>query len=100
MSEKVVVNSRCLCQYMQLKITYPRATVRSFYPSPHLLVLLSEVVLSLFVTYIYCILTDILIYHIVYLQHSLTECIHLFFSLEPPKELEGNIFYNGRRADW
>ena len=100
MSEKVEVNSPCLCQYMQLKITYPRATVRSFYPSPHLLVLLSEVLLPLFVTYIYYIHTDILIYHIVYSQHSLTECIHLFLFSELEIELEGNIFYDGRVADW
>ena len=87
MSKKVVVNSPCLCQYMQLKITYPRATVRSFYPSPHLLVLFSEVVLSLFVSYIYYILTDILIYHIVYSQHSLTECIHLFLFFRATKRI-------------
>ena len=37
------------------------ATARLFYPSPHPLVLLSEVVLSLFVTYIYHILTDMFI---------------------------------------
>ena len=35
--------------------------MRSLYPSPHLLVLLSEVVLSLFVTYIYHILTNMFI---------------------------------------
>ena len=35
--------------------------MRSLYPSPHLLVLLSEVVVSLFVTYIYHILTDMFI---------------------------------------
>ena len=46
---------------IQLKITYPRATLRLFYPSPHPLVLFSEVVLSLFVTYIYHILTDMFI---------------------------------------
>ena len=45
---------------MELKKTYPRATVPSFYPSLHLVVL-SEVVLSLFVTYIYHILTDMFI---------------------------------------
>ena len=37
------------------------ATVRLFYPFPHLLVLFSEVVLSLFGTYIYHILTDMFI---------------------------------------
>ena len=84
---------------MQLKITYPRATVRLFYPFPHLLVLLSEVVLSLFGTYIYHILTDN-VYDIVYSQHFLIECIHLFLSSEQQIELEGNIFYNGRVADW
>ena len=35
--------------------------MRSLHPSPHLLVLLSEVVLSLFVTYIYHILTNMFI---------------------------------------
>ena len=39
-------------------------------------------------------------YHIVYSQHFLIECIHLFFSSEKRKEVEGNIFYNGRVADW
>ena len=36
----------------------------------------------------------------VYSQHFLIECIHLFLSLKQEKELEGNIFYNGRVADW
>ena len=45
---------------MELKKIDPRATVPSFYPSLHLVVL-SEVVLSLFVTYIYHILTDMFI---------------------------------------
>ena len=45
---------------MELKKTDPRATVPSFYPSLHLVVL-SVVVLSLFVTYIYHILTDMFI---------------------------------------
>ena len=39
-------------------------------------------------------------YHIVYSQHFLIECIHLFFSSEKRKEVEGNIFYSGRVADW
>ena len=71
-------------------MTYPRATVRSFYPFAHLLVLFSEVVLSLFVTYIYHILTDM--FYIVYWQHFLIECIHLFLSSEGEKESEGDIF--------
>ena len=61
--------------------------MRSLYPSPHLLVLLSEVVLS-FVTYIYHILIITLL------------IIDLFFSAEEEKELQGNIFYNGRGAEW
>ena len=46
--------------------------------------------------------TDRYVYHIVYSQHFLIECIHLFFffSSEKRKELQGNIFYNGRGADW
>ena len=44
--------------------------------------------------------TDRYVYHIVYSQHFLIECIHLFLSSEHEKELEGNIFYNGRLADW
>ena len=44
--------------------------------------------------------TDRYVYHIVYSRHFLIECIHLFFSSVPPKELEGNIFYNGRVAGW
>ena len=41
--------------------------------------------------------TDRYVYHIVYSQHFLIECIHLFLSSEQNKELEmqGNIFYNG-----
>ena len=44
--------------------------------------------------------TDRYVYHIVYSQHFLIECIHLFLSLEQQIKLEGNIFYNGRVADW
>ena len=44
--------------------------------------------------------TDRYVYDIVYSQHFLIECIHLFLSSEQEKELEGNIFYNGRVADW
>ena len=84
---------------MQLKITYPRATVRSFYPSPHLLVLFSEVVLSLFVTYIYHIQTDMFITLFIHNIFLLSASI-CFFSVEEEKELQGNIFYNGRGADW
>ena len=99
MSKKVEVNSPFLCQYMQLKITYPRSTVRSFYPSPHLLVLFSEVVLSLFVTYISHILIDMFITLFIHNMFFI-ECIHLFLSSEREKEWEGNIFHNGRVADW
>ena len=44
--------------------------------------------------------TDRYVYHIVYSLHFLIECMHLFLSLEREKELKGNIFYNGRVADW
>ena len=44
--------------------------------------------------------TDRYVYYIVYSQHFLIECIHLFFSAEEEKEWQGNIFYNGRGADW
>ena len=44
--------------------------------------------------------TDRYVYYIVYSQHFLIECIHLFFSAEEEKELKGNIFYNGRGPDW
>ena len=44
--------------------------------------------------------TDRYVYHIVYSQHFLIECIHLFLSSELQTKLEGNIFYNGRVADW
>ena len=40
------------------------------------------------------------VYYIVYSQHFLIDCIHLFLSSEHEKEWEGNIFYNGRVADW
>ena len=83
---------------MQLKITYPRATLRSFYPSPHLLVLFSEVVLSLFVTYIYYILTDILIYHIVYSQHSLILSASICFFLQSQQKNWKVIYFI--TAEW
>ena len=90
-----------LCQYIKLQITYLRATVRLFHPSPHLLVLFSEVLLPLFVTYIFHIAyTGRYVYHIVYSQHFLIESICLFLSSEQLKELEGKIFYNGQVADW
>ena len=44
--------------------------------------------------------TDRYVYLIVYSQHFLIECIHLFLSSEALKELQGDIFYNGRLADW
>ena len=44
--------------------------------------------------------TDRYVYHIVYSQHFVTECIHLFLSSNEPNILEGNIFYNGRVAEW
>ena len=44
--------------------------------------------------------TDRYVYHIAYSQHFLIECIHLFLSLEREKRRKGNIFYNGREADW
>ena len=44
--------------------------------------------------------TDRYVYYIVYSQHFLIQCIHLFFSAEEEKEWKGNIFYNGRGADW
>ena len=44
--------------------------------------------------------TDRYVYHIIYSQLFLIECIHLFLSSEVLKELQGDIFYNGRLADW
>ena len=44
--------------------------------------------------------TDRYVYHIVYSQHFLIECIHLFLSSELQTKLTGKIFYNGRVADW
>ena len=44
--------------------------------------------------------SDRYVYHIIYLQHFLIGCIHLFFSSVKKRVLEGNIFYNGRVADW
>ena len=44
--------------------------------------------------------TDRYVYHIVYSQHFLIECIYLFLSSEIEKKLAGNILYNGRVADW
>ena len=40
------------------------------------------------------------VYHIVYSEHFLIECIHLFLFSELQKEWEGNVIYNGRVADW
>ena len=39
--------------------------------------------------------TNRYVYHIVYSQHFLIECIHLFPSSERKKEWAGNLFYNG-----
>ena len=44
--------------------------------------------------------TDRYVYDIIYSQHFLIECIHLFLSSEHVKKMKGNIFYNGRVADW
>ena len=44
--------------------------------------------------------TEIYVYHIVYSQHFLIECIHLFLSSELQTKFTGNIFYNFRVADW
>ena len=44
--------------------------------------------------------TDRYVYHIVYSQHFVIECIHLFLSSNEPNILEGNIFYNGQVAEW
>ena len=44
--------------------------------------------------------TDRYVYHIVYSQHFLIECIYLFFSTDIEKILPGNILYNSRVADW
>ena len=44
--------------------------------------------------------TDKYVYHIIYLQHFLIECIHLFLFSEYRKVFHGNIFYFGRVADW
>ena len=39
--------------------------------------------------------TNRYVYHIVYSEHFLIECIHLFPSSERKKEWAGNLFYNG-----
>ena len=39
--------------------------------------------------------TDRYVYHIIYSQHFLIECIHLFLSSVLKKAWKGNIFYNG-----
>ena len=69
---------------MRFKITNPRATVGSFYPSPHLLVLFSEVVMPLFVTYIYHILRDMFITLFIHNIFSLSASI--FFFLQRKKK--------------
>ena len=70
-----------------------------FYPSPHLLVLFfrsgTVAVCNLHLPY-----TDRYVFDILYSQHFLIECIHLFLSSDQEKQGEGNIFYNGRVADW
>ena len=53
--------------------------MRSLYPSTHLLVLLSEVVLSLFVTYIYHILTNMFITLFIHNIFLLSASICFFF---------------------
>ena len=44
--------------------------------------------------------TERYVYYIVYLHNFLIQCIHLFLSSDIWKELQGNIFYNGRVANW
>ena len=74
---------------MQLKIAYPRAMVRLFYPSLHLLVLFSEVVLS-FVTYIYHILTDMFMTLFIHNIFLLSASICFFLQSEKNK---GKVIY-------
>ena len=64
--------------------------VRLFYPSPHLLVLFSEVVLSLFVTYIYHNLTDMFITLFIHNIFLLSASICFFLQ---SKKKKGKVIY-------
>ena len=101
MSKKVEVNSPYFIPIHAAQNNIPKSDGALLlpFPTPAGVVLRIEVVLSLFVTYIYHILTDN-VYHIVYSQHFLIECIHLFLSTELEKKMGGNIFCNDRVADW
>ena len=97
MSKKVVVNSPYFMSIHAAQNNIPEGEVALILPlpTPAGFVLRSGTVafcnLHLPVRYVY---------HIVYSQHFLIDCIHLFLSSELQTKLTGNIFYNGRVADW
>ena len=70
--------------------------MRSFSPSPHLLVLFSEVVLSLFGTYIYHILTDMFI--TLFIHNILLLSTSIFFFFQSLKKKRQVIYFI--TAEW
>ena len=100
MPKKVEVNSPFLCQYMHAaQNNIPEVDGALILPLPTAagVVLRSGTVA---VCNLHLPYTDRYVYQTVYSPHFLIECIHLFLSSDSPKELEGNIFYNGRVAEW
>ena len=98
MSKKVEVNSPYCMPIHAAQNNIPEGDGALILPLPTpagVVLRSSTVVCNLHLPY-----TDRYDYDIVYLQNFLIECIHLFLSSEQEKERKGNIFYNGRVADW
>ena len=99
MSKKVKVNSPYFMPIDAVQINIPESDSALILPLPTpagvLLRSGTVAVCKLHLPY-----TERYVYHIVYLQHFLIECICLFLFSEELKHLEGNIFYNGRVANW
>ena len=99
MSKKVKVNSPYFISIHAAQNNKPEGDGAVILPLPSLagVVLRSGTVA---VCNLHLPYTDRYVYYIVYSQHFLIECIHLFLSSEREKERKGNIFYNSRVADW
>ena len=99
MSKKVAANSPSFVLIHAAQNNVPEDDGAVILPLPTLagVVLRSETVA---VCNLHLPYTDKYVYHILYSQHFLIECIHLFLSSEQEKAFQGNIFYYGRVADW
>ena len=99
MSKKVEVNSAYFMSIYAAQTSIPKGDGALILPlsSPAGVVLRNGTVA---VCNLHLPYTDRYVYHIVYLQHILMECIYLFLSSELRRQVEGNIFYSSRVADW